>query len=228
MLSHCILMNKLQYYGIRGTPLKWFVSYLSNRTQFVNVNDVCSTPKLIEIGVPQGSILGPLLLLIYMNDISLVSNNFDFISYADDTTLLSSTEYSIGTNDNNPFEILIDELQKVSDWPSSNRLSLTVKKTKYMLFHTHRKNIDYLRANINLNGDTLERDTFNSLGVILDKHLSWKADTEMLSNKIYKYCGIMTRLKIYLPLYVLRTLYFSMVNSHLNSSLLVWEYECNL
>ena len=89
-------------------------------------------------------------------------------------------------------------------------------------------NIDYLRANIDLNGDTIERvDTFNFLGVILDKHMSWKAHTEMFSNKISKYRGIMTRLKNNLPLYVLRTPYFSMLNSHLNYGLFVWGYECN-
>ena len=228
MLNHRILINKLQYYGIRGTPLQWFISYLSDRTQFVNVNDVCSTPKLIEMGVPQGSILGPLSFLIYMNDISLVSNHFDLILYADDTTLLRSIEYSIDTNDNNPFEVINDELHKMSDWLSSNRLSLNVKKTKYMLFHTHQKNIDYIRANINLNEHAIKRvDTFNFLGGIPDKHMSWKTHTEMLSNKISKYCGIMTRLKNYLPLYVIRTLYFSMLNSHLNYGLLVWGYECN-
>ena len=97
-----------------------------------------------------------------------------------------------------------------------------------MLFHTHQKNIDYLRANIDLNGDTIKRvDTFNFLCAILGKHVSWKAHTEMFSNEISNYCGIMTRLKSYLPLYVLRKLYFSMLNSNLNYGLLVWGYECD-
>ena len=109
-----------------------------------------------------------------------------------------------------------------------SRWSLNAKKTNYMLFHTHQNNIDYRRANIKLNGNIIERvDTFNFLGVILDKHMSWKAHTDMLSNKLSKYCGIMTHLKNYLTLYVLRTLYFSMMNSHLNYGSLAWVYACN-
>ena len=138
-----------------------------------------------------------------MNDIALVKNHFDLILYADDTTVLSSIKYSITTNDNNPFKIINDVLQKVSNWLSSNRLSLNVKQTKYMLFHTHQKNIDYLRANIKYNGNIIDgADTFNFLGIILDKHMAWKAHTDMLSNKLSKYYVIMTRLKIYLPLCV--------------------------
>ena len=86
-LDHEIMIINLQHYGIRGTSLKWFMNYLSDRTQFVAVNDVCSSSKAIVMGVTQGSILGPLLLLIYMNDILNSSRHLDFILYADDTTL---------------------------------------------------------------------------------------------------------------------------------------------
>ena len=97
-----------------------------------------------------------------------------------------------------------------------------------MIFHTYQKNTDYLTSNITLNGNVLERvDTFNFLGVILDKHLSWKAHVEMVSNKISKYCGILTKLNNYLPLDILRTFYFSIIHSHLNYGLIAWGCDCN-
>ena len=119
-------------------------------------------------------------------------------------------------------------MHKVSIWLVANRLSLNIKKTKYMIFHTYQKNTDYLTSNITLNGNVLERvDTFSFQGVILDKHLSWKAHVEMVSNKLSKYCGILTKLKNYLPLDILRTLYFSMIHSQLNYGLIAWGYDCN-
>ena len=89
-LNHKILLNKLKYYGIEGVPLQLFKSYLTNRTQFVEIDDIKSDTLHIATGVPQGSILGPLLFIIYINDFSESSQVFNFIPYADDTTLLSS------------------------------------------------------------------------------------------------------------------------------------------
>ena len=100
-LDHNILIKKLQYYGVIGTPLNWFQSYLTDRTQYVEVNNESSSLQTILTGVPQGSILGPLLFLIYMNDIPNASNLFTFILYADDTTLFSTTEYSIPSSSSN-------------------------------------------------------------------------------------------------------------------------------
>ena len=87
-IDHSILLNKLNYYGIQGNSLKWFESYLTNRKQHVEFKECLSTLKVITTGVPQGSILGPLLFIIYMNDISKVTTKFHFTLYADDTSLI--------------------------------------------------------------------------------------------------------------------------------------------
>ena len=94
-LNHEILLKKLQYYGINGTALHWFSSYLINRKQYVELNNTSSTISTLNIGVPQGSILGPLLFLIYINDMPNASNAFKFILYADDSTLFSTIEYTL-------------------------------------------------------------------------------------------------------------------------------------
>ena len=90
MLNHDIHLTKLKHYGIAGTPLAWFKSYLTNRAQYVENNGICSGLLSIEKGVPQGSILGPLLFIIFINDIHRSGTEFKFITYADDTTLFSS------------------------------------------------------------------------------------------------------------------------------------------
>ena len=106
-LDHSILIHKLQYYGITGIALNWFESYLSNRLQYVDINGSISSMQHITTGVPQGSILGPLLFLIYMNDLPNVSALFKYILFADDTSLLSSIEYSIPINDTNTNELIM-------------------------------------------------------------------------------------------------------------------------
>ena len=90
-----ILLAKLQHYRIRGTPLKWFVSYLSGREQFVNFNGYCFSYKLVKCGVPQGSVLGPLLFFIYINDICKVSSALDILLFADDTSIFFSRHVSL-------------------------------------------------------------------------------------------------------------------------------------
>ena len=164
-LDHNILIKKLQYYGVIGTPLNWFQSYLADRTQYVEVNNESSSLQTILIGVPQGSILGPLLFLIYMNDIPNASNLFTFI-YADDTTLFSTIEYSIPSSASNYHQTINSNLSQVTDWLIANRLSLNVKTTttKYMLFHSYQKDINQVTPQLMLNNDEIERvDSFNFL-----------------------------------------------------------------
>ena len=222
-LNHAILLKKLKHYGISDTELKWFKSYLENRYQYVEINNEKSPLCLITTGVPQGSILGPLLFLIYMNDIVKASSFFKYILYADDTNLQATLRASDEDNDK-----LVLELNKIRDWLAVNKLSLNILKTKYMIFHPKGKNITHLIPHIVFDGIEIERvENFNFLGLIINEHLSWKPHTDCVANKISKYVGILNKLKHFIPADILKTLYNSMIQSHLNYSILAWGFECN-
>ena len=183
-LDHTILLDKLLYYGIKGTELAWFKSYLTNRTQFVSYNGTNSGTLSITTGVPQGSILGPLLFIIYMNDIHNASSKFHAILFADDTNL-TSTLCSFDVNiDNNCNSLQLStninkELKNIQIWLEINKLSLNVKKTKFMIFHHKQRNIENLIPQLNLNEQIIERVTdFDFLGLTIDQHLTWNGHVQ--------------------------------------------------
>lgn len=132
-IDHTILLEKLCYYGIRGKALEWFKSYLMDRTQFVQYKDTISNEMKITTGVPQGSILGPLLFIIYINDIAKVTKKFHFLIYADDTTLIEPLCTFSDSVNGNLIEVtaaINAELEKVVQWLALNKLSLNAKKNK--------------------------------------------------------------------------------------------------
>ena len=137
-LSHYILLNKLQHYGLCDVALNLLKSYLTNRKQFVQYNEHSSDMKYSHNGVPQGSILGPLLFLIYINDLPNSSKLFNFLMYADDTTLYCCLEDITSKNKAHTLNI---ELEGVHSWLKANRLTLNVNKTKYMLFSKRKNNL---------------------------------------------------------------------------------------
>ena len=221
-LDHGILINKLAHYGIHGTTLQWFTSYLTDRNQYVEIDGVTSNILPLSTGVPQGSILGPLLFLICMNDIPYCTEYFNFILYADDTTLSSTIQISsLSPRDLNT------ELAKVFDWLAVNKLSLNVRKTKYVIFHAINKKIQGVVPNLEINRIPLERvQNFNFLGLLLNENMSWKPHTDLLSNKLAKCAGVLNKLKRFLPIHILRTLYFSMVQSRMTYGILNWGFDC--
>ena len=228
-LDHKILLYKLQHYGVKGTELNWFKSYLSDRKQFVEIEGVKSNQQTITTGVPQGSVLGPLLFLIYMNDINEASSALNAILFADDSTFMSSinTVFPIQKIDKQFENNMNIELEKIYNWLAVNKLSLNARKTKFMIFHTRGTKINYI-PNICINGISIEKvQNFNFLGLTINENMSWKSHVDKIANKLSKYSGILGRLKYFLPENILKTIYCSIIQSNLNYSLLAWGYDCN-
>ena len=219
-IDHNILIAKLQHYGIKGVACSLFKSYLSNRKQCVRYDEVTSSLRDITTGVPQGSILGPLLFIIYINDIVAASDFFNFISYADDTTLFFSMN-SFTITDSSRINA---ELSKISKWLSVNKLALNVNKSKYMVFHTKQRQVT--APTLIIDEKRLECvDEFELLGIVVDKHLKWQSHINKIATKVSKTIGIISRLKNFVPQHYLRLLYSTLILPHFTYGILTWAFD---
>ena len=217
-VNHKILVEKLSYYGVHGKTLSLFESYLSNRTQVVEVNGKTSDKGLIKHGVPQGSILGPLLFLLYINDISKSSDILKFFLFADDTTVY----YSADPKAEDTEKILNEELEKVSCWLAANKLSLNVKKSNFL--HFHYGNLPKNTLNIKINGTTVEeKNSTKYLGVFIDTKLTWKVQIQHIKSKLARGIGMMSRIRHFVDEGCLLKMFHSFVQSHVNYNLINWS-----
>ena len=219
-IDHCILLKKLEMYGIRGTAHKWLSSYLSNRFQYVEYNDARSLPKEIICGVPQGSILGPLLFLIYINDLATVAPKLFSLMFADDSNLfLQGKDLKVMQ------QTLNDELDKVSTWLKINKLSLNIDKTHFMLFCGRRSVTEDI--SIKIDGISIQRvSSTKFLGVTIDELLSWKEHICNISKKVSRALGIINKVKCILNKSTLLSLYYTLVYPYMTYCNHVWGNAC--
>ena len=192
-LTFDVLLFKLKYYGVTDTALDLMRSYLINRKQYVVFNSCQSDYSEIYTGVPQGSIF----FSIYIKDLINVSNRLNFLMYADDTTTciyfnLEEFEYLNRDRDIN------SKLEKVNTGLKLNKLCLIAQKIRLMVFHRKQKHVDEINAQIN--GTQIERaESFNFLGIMWNKNLTWKSHIEMVGKQISKVTGKLYRLKNIFP-----------------------------
>jgi hypothetical protein len=230
-LDHNILLDKLKHYGADTIAMKWFHSYLTGRTQSLKYDDVYSDWSNIDTGVPQGSVLGPLLFIIYINDIKNVSKLLYEILFADDTSLICN----ISSFCNQPPKTQLEwetlatkinvELEKINEWLMLNKLSLNTKKTKFMVFR-HKTNKREIKLNLKMNDILVEQvKAFTFLGLRVNETLTWTDHIEEVANKISKTIGILNRLKKSLPSNILKTIYSALILPRLHYCNLAWGYH---
>ena len=218
-VNHDILVEKLKYYGIDGNELLWFKSYLTNRSQAVNVNSTLSDFQSINIGIPQGSIQGPLLFIIFVNCLPCSVPECKTVMYADDTSLMCKSQNVSDLQDQ--FDSCIS---KVAEWFKANKLTLNVDKTKFMIFGTNRTLEKFDDVKLIYNNNQIERvDELKYLGVKLDSKLSWSAHVDYLSKNISKRTGIIKRVKHFLPRKTVVMLSNALVIPHFDYSSTVWS-----
>ncbi len=219
-VNHNILLQKLKHHGVDNNELSWFQSYLNNRSQSVSVNSTLSDFEPINIGIPQGSILGPLLFILFVNCLpKAVDTKCKTVMYADDTSLLCKAKNI------DDLKVQLEScLDSVADWFKANKLTLNVDKTKFMIFGSNVILERFQNIQLIYGNNIIERvDEFKYLGVKLDSNLSWSAHVDYLCKNISKRIGIIRRVKHFLPHETIVLLSNALVLPHFDYGSTVWS-----
>ena len=225
-VNHEILLDKLALYGVQGNAIKWFKSYLTGRAQKVNIDDAISNEEILDSGVPQGSILGPLLFLIYISDLPAATELLTSL-FADDSTFQQSAKTLAELESK-----LQTEVNKVSDWFEANHLTVHPEKTKYILFKSKKKEV----LNITLSGHKIEKigrhekeKSIKFLGLHLDEDLKWKEHQIKIVKKLQKTIYPLSKLKSFLSLGHKKQIYIGLLKPIIEYGIMFWgNSTCSL
>lgn len=214
-VNHKLLLNKLENYGIRGVPLELIKNYFTDRVQLVKLGDTYSLRKAINIGVPQGSILGPLFFIIFINDLLQVIDNIS--AYADDTVIYASkitwseTEKEINNN-----------LITLNSWFYKNKLLLNKQKTTYVAFANRKKSIP-ASISINIDNEIIQKSSHAKyLGIVFDEQLKWKEHVKTIYSKLRYLPYVFSRLKPIVEYPKLVAVYHALFNSLASYGIVAW------
>lgn len=220
-LDHDILLAKLNSYGVRGVANNLLRSYLSERKQYVYINHHKSAIEQISTGVPQGSNIGPLLFLIYINDLGNLRLNGTPRLFADDTAL-----FYPDISPTTVIDHINQDLEKLKIFFASNLLSLNINKTKYMIFQSPRKSLP-IHDDPKLGDIIIDKvDSFKYLGLHLDSKFSWEIHIKHVERKVATLCGVLSRVSCFVPQHVLLKFYHAHIHSQLQYVVIVWGRAC--
>ena len=215
-VNHEILLQKLEHYGIHGAPLAWFKSYLYDRKQYVHINGTNSEISTVTCGVHQGSVLGPLLFLIYINDLPNISNKLKFYLFADDTNIYLESDDLINLE-----KIMNKELVKLYEWLSINRLSLNISKTNFVIFAPINKQKATVTILINKVAiDEVQHVKY--LGVLIDSQLMFKYHIEEMNKKVSRAIGVLYKLRPFVTSKIVTNVYYAIIYPFLLYGIVVW------
>ena len=218
-VNHDVLLSKLNNYGIKDIPHKWFTSYLDKRTQKCSINGSLSQSCLLSCGVPQGTILGPLLFLLYINDLPNCLTNCQPRMYADDTHFTYA-----GVSTDNIESCLNNDLVKVHNWLTANKLTLNTTKTEFMLIGSRQRLstlTNFPRPEIN--GAPIDQvANAKSPGVIIDDNLNWSSHIDKLTKKIASGTAAIKRVRHLVPQATLQNIFSALVQPHFDYCNVVW------